>query len=354
MPNEDFRELTPEFAVTVNGNDLPPEAQEAVDKIRVEESVDAAGMFVLQLNNFDLDTHQVKWSDADLFQVGGRVEVRMGYLGALETLMVGEITGLEPAFAEGHRSVLTVRGYDRLHRLRRRRRRRSFLQIKDSQVAEQIARDLGLTPQVEDSQEVHPYLFQNNQTDIDFLLTRARAIGYEMLVENQTLVFRKRKHEQGQVVTLQWEKDLMTFFPVLTTVPQVSQVVVRGWDRQAKRAIVATATTSDIPTQMQGAQLGPAAAENAFGTTQAIVVECPVASALEADQMARGLMNEVALTYITGEGTTVGNAAIRAGTVIELRGLGQRFSGLYYVTTAVHTRDERGYVTGFTVRRNAS
>ncbi len=47
-PHEDFRELVPEFAVTVNGSDLPPEAQEALDRIRVEESVDAAGMFAPQ------------------------------------------------------------------------------------------------------------------------------------------------------------------------------------------------------------------------------------------------------------------------------------------------------------------
>src|SRR5262245_39153796 len=101
MAAGDETELVPEFAVTVNGTDLPPDAQEAIDRLRVEESVDAAGMFVLQLKNFDLDTPGVRWSDSTLFDVGGKVEIKMGYLGALEVLLSGEITGLEPSFADG-------------------------------------------------------------------------------------------------------------------------------------------------------------------------------------------------------------------------------------------------------------
>ena len=39
----------------------------------------------------------------------------------------------------------------------------------------------------------------------------------------------------------------------------------------------------------------------------------------------------------------------------QIEGLGQRFSGLYYVTTTSHTLSARlGYQTAFTVRRNAT
>jgi phage protein D len=58
--------------------------------------------------------------------------------------------------------------------------------------------------------------------------------------------------------------------------------------------------------------------------------------------------------FITGEGTAIGNTDIRAGRVIELRKLGQRFSGLYYVTSSTHRVDQNGYITQFTVERNAT
>ena len=40
------------------------------------------------------------------------MEIQMGYVGALQTVIVGEITGLELSFPERARALLTVRGYD--------------------------------------------------------------------------------------------------------------------------------------------------------------------------------------------------------------------------------------------------
>jgi hypothetical protein len=39
--------------------------------------------------------------------------------------------------------------------------------------------------------------------------------------------------------------------------------------------------------------------------------------------------NEIALTYIVATGTAIGNPALRAGTVVEVDGVGRRFRGLY-------------------------
>jgi phage protein D len=62
----------------------------------------------------------------------------------------------------------------------------------------------------------------------------------------------------------------------------------------------------------------------------------------------------MALGFITGEGVAIGNTDLRAGTVVKFAGLGQRFSGSYYVTSTVHTYSpSRGYRTEFSVRRNA-
>ncbi len=84
-------------------------------------------------------------------------------------------------------------------------------------------------------------------------------------------------------------------------------------------------------------------------------VDHPVFSQAEADQMATGRLNEMALTYISGEGMSIGRTDLRTGAVIALEGLGERFSGRYYVIAATHTYvPNRGYRTAFTVRRNAT
>jgi phage protein D len=85
------------------------------------------------------------------------------------------------------------------------------------------------------------------------------------------------------------------------------------------------------------------------------IVDRPVFSQAEADGMARGRFDEMALAYISGEGLCVGRTDLRAGTVISMLGLGQRFSGLYYLTSVTHSYSpSRGYITAFSVRRNAA
>lgn len=67
--------------------------------------------------------------DDNLFDLGDRVEIQMGYEQQIKTLIVGEITGLEPEFSQDTTPILVVRGHDLGHRLLRGRHTRSFVQI---------------------------------------------------------------------------------------------------------------------------------------------------------------------------------------------------------------------------------
>src|SRR5439155_26631113 len=177
-------------------------------------------------------------------------EVKVGFLDRLRSLIRGEVTALEPDFPADKAPTLIVTGYDRLHRFRRGRHTRSFINIRDSELAESMARELSLRARVEDQSVTHPYLFQNNQTNVDFLRERARRIRYEVDVEDRTLIFRPSANNAGKTVTLAFGDKLKNFFPRLTTLDQVSKVEVRGWDPVNKLAIVATASLGDETTKM--------------------------------------------------------------------------------------------------------
>ena len=348
-------QLAPAFRVRVNGADLPAQAMADLTGVAVQEDLSVPSMFTLQLINWDMARLQVTWSDDALFAEGNQVEVLMGYVDSLETLLVGEITGLEPQFGADEAPQLTVRGYDRRHRLLRGRKTRSFAQVKDSDIASQIAGDLGLTAQVKDSQVTLEYVLQHNQTDMEFLQGRAERIGYEMLVEDKTLYFRPRQHAAGQAIALTRGADLIEFSLRSSTLAQTGQVAVRGWSPKDKAVILGSASAGDEATQMGGSSTGPQAASSAFGQSSLVGVDQPVFSQAEADQMALGRLNEMALAYVGGEGLCQGRTDLRVGTVVKIDGLGQRFSGLFYVTATSHTyTPARGYRTGFSVRRNAT
>src|SRR5664279_4601585 len=127
--------MVPDFDVLVNGSPLAPDVLPYVVELTVDQSIDLPSMFTVVLSSSEVQQREFEWIDSEkLFSVGNSVETKMGYQGSLQTLVVGEITSLEPEFVFNQLARLRVRGYDRRHRLQRGRKTQSFLQQKDSDI----------------------------------------------------------------------------------------------------------------------------------------------------------------------------------------------------------------------------
>jgi Bacteriophage probable baseplate hub protein len=346
---------SPESRILINDVEIPPELRVDIIEIMVAQHIEGGDLFDITVNTLHSDTLRMKWVDAEEFSPGNRIEIQSGYRGKLTSILAGEITALKVSYNCDQAALIHVQGFDRLHRLRRGKKTRAFNEIKDSQLAERIAGELGLTPAVQDTGIVHPYLLQNNMSDIDFLLMRARRIRYEVLIVGNELVFREAGNNLGETLSLEYQKDLKWFQPRLSTAELASELTVRGWNPATKEPILGVGRPGHETTRMGGKQIGPALVDATFGNTTEVFVEVPIASQAEADQMAKAMFNDMALRLITGDGEAVGNTTLKAGTTIRLNGLGSRFSGIYYVRRAEHRIGPKiGYVTKFNVVRSAS
>ncbi|MCP4341410.1 MAG: phage late control D family protein [Desulfobulbaceae bacterium] len=346
--------LIPDLQVRIDEQDIVSEVRADLISVSVLEDVNSIGTFTFTLLCWDGVEMQVKWIDDDMFETGNNVEIKMGYRDDLKTLFKGEITGLEPEFPEDAPPTLTVRGYDRRHRLMGKIKTRTFTNMKDSDIAGQIAGDWGLTPETEDSQVTIDYVLQHNQSDLEFMQSRAQRIGYEVVISDRTLYFRARRNSGNATVTLRREVELIDFSVRLSIIGQVEEVFVRGWDPSKKQEYVARSAAGEEPL-MGNSATGSTAARQAFGNTGETSVDRPVLSQAEADQLAASRLKEIAMTYIEGYGLCIGIADLRAGELVEIEGVGRRFSGPYYVTSAEHRYSpSSGYRTAITVRRNAT
>ena len=249
-----------------------------------------------------------------------------------------------------------MRGYDLGYRLAQGQKTRSFTAMKDSDIARQIAQDHNLSAMVDDTvdekKETLDYVLQSNQSDLAFLQTRARRIGYEVFVTEKTLHFRAPKHEAEKVLTLNWERDLLEFHPRLSILGQSSEVNMRAWNVADQKPQLSTAPVSQV-NPMSGQWISQVGG-SLLKTPAVTQITTPVRQVAEADAIVKGQMNAIALNFITGDGLCFGNPQIRAGKVVEFTGLGRRFSGLYYIVSTEHTFSvQDGYSTAFTFRRNA-
>lgn len=332
----------------LNGTVFSDEMQSFVTGVTVEDEINLPVMFTIHFTIDDFIGGKWVGIDLDMFKLGDEVKIMMG-IDQTEEMLAGEITALEPSF--GVPATMEIRGYDRLHRLRFGTFKRSFRDVKDSDIASNIASELSLTPDVEETQTTHEYVFQNNQTNFEFLMERAKRLDYEMYVQDKTFIFRPSGEGAAAEVTLDYKIDFESFSAQLTTLTEGSEIEVRGWDVKNKEGISSTAGAGSENSAMGGEETG-FQLSGTFGDSVVSFLHDPVVDAKEAEVIAKAKYNQALKRFMTGQGECPGNPKIRAGKTIELKGIGERFSGVYYVTASTHSlQEDQGYTTIFKVKR---
>ena len=357
---QDF--YVPAFEVKLQGRPQSQEVVRDILQVTYKDNLEELDSFEITINNWDADKLAFKYSDSDLFDPGKAVELWLGYHGRdrLRRMITGEITSLRPAFPADGPPTLAISGLNLLHRLRAKQESHSYVNMKDSEIAKQIAGRLGLAEPRTDSgavakEEKHRYLFQDNQYDILFLWQRARSQGYDLFVEEvqggSRFYFGPSTDVRKITYRLTWGRSLIQFQPTLTTANQVGEVTVVGWDAEKKKKIEATAKRGDIPVRGVGERGGQAVIEQSFNQRKEVIADRPVLSEQEARTLAQETLSRIAKDMVKGSGSIVGLPDLRAGTAVEIDGLGDRFSGRYFVTSTTHTLGDSGYTTQFECRR---
>lgn len=340
-------ELAPRLYLKFDGTEASEQITDAVISVEVDDSLTLPDMFAVHLRAGS----DLALIDGNQFVLGMSVEISAGREAASEiTLLKGEITAVEPRINREMGPTLVLRGYDKSHRLNRERKTQTFLNVTDSDIANKIAQDNGLSSDVDSTSEVHDYVQQDNKTDWEFIIQRAQRVGFRVLVSDDTLEFKQSAGTTDQTPTLDWADELLEFNARLSTARQVSEVIVQGWDPENQQQIVGRATQPNGTPQIGESQQGGEASQQAFGgSPREIIVNRPVSTQAEADLLAQSVCDEIGQGFIQAECVCIGNPQIQAGAMVTVQGIGDRFSGSYRVTHATHRYDASGYQTDFTL-----
>lgn len=355
--------LAPDFKVTLDGSGLAADLTRNISDVSVTSQPDTLDECSLTLVNPYPELPWTHGEHRDLFKEGSSLKVSMGYVGEVETMFEGEVTKVDVSFPESGTSTLRITGRTKLHRLQGPSKTRTFLNKSDADIVKQIVSEAGLSAKADSTTPVREYVIQQNLGDLEFIRRLARRNRYEVYGQGGTLFFSKPRDAKSKAYTMVWGRTsktyegelvpLRSFTPTLDTQQQVSEVIVRGQDLSGK-AIVGRAGKGKEDSKMEGSATGPEAAAKAFGKKGALTITSePVSTQQEAESLAIAIYNEKAQRFITGNGASVGLPKLRAGVVVEIEGVGPRFSGAYYVTRSTHSIGSGGYTTTFSVRRNS-
>lgn len=337
--------LIDQIKVTLDGAALTTDDMSYINMITVESCLHIPDMAELHFTSIESDL-----IDSDKYKAGKSLSISMSNeQKQLTSIFDGEIVAVEPDFSESliH---LVVRAYDKAHRLHRGTKTKVFKNVTDSDIANQIASDASLSATVDSTTETFEQVIQYAQTDFDFLVTRARRIGYEVLTENGQLKFVKPTSPTSADVSLEFRKELLAFHPRLGVSSQVDTVTSKGWDVKGKQGITGTASSSDVQSQTGFGQSGGAAAQSALsGSATEFIVRTPVQTQADATRVAQGLLDQINSRFIQADGEAVGTPSMHAGMVAEIKGVGTKFGGKYRLTTVRHQYQAGDYRVFFSV-----
>ncbi len=322
------------FSLTIGSSDMTQANSAGVDTIIFEDHVDLVSIVTVRMGKIG--------EEGDLpCAIGDELVLKLGESDT--EVFQGEIIGMEPSFSVKGGASLTIRALDKVHRLGRGRKTRVFEDMTDADVVSEVGGEVGLNVDADSTEETLPYILQRNESDIAFLKRLAARNNYILRIADGDLTFKKPQFE-GTGYEIKYGGNLQDFRISYNTNSLVQNVVVRGWDMEAKEEIVGEATSSDVD-QIGSGTLGVETA-GAFGDSTAYVTDVPVSSQSGADAVAKAEMNRIARQFARGTAKISGNESVRAGTMVTFSGMKAAVNGTCFV---VGTRHMVSTATGYTV-----
>jgi phage protein D/phage baseplate assembly protein gpV len=331
------------FYLYIDGT-LDSEMQDDLLSVTIESSLHLPDTATLVLNDPNL-----KWVDHAKVMPGKQLKIQAESGGGPATIFEGELVELEPHY-EPEGMKLTIRAFDKMHRLTRGRFVKSYVDVKDSDIMTKIIEGAGLQAQVTETNVIHKHVLQANQSNFEFLRDRAAALGYFMYAEGDKI--HCEPPPSGSVaVELQWHQNLGDFRPRLSTVGMVSEVNVRGWDVRNKQVVIATQKQGQGAPKIGVDKSGSQLAQAAHNVNATYLVNDPLPrDTAAATVLAKAVADRLIGHFVEADGTCGGNPTILAGQKVKISRVGNRFSGEYFITSATHIFQQKlGYVTHFTV-----
>lgn len=381
----------PAFDIKIEGVEIDKYTAKDVMEVKYTDALDKIGTMELTVNNWDADLLDFKYTGpksgtlderSTLFDPGQVVHLFMGYHKPIEgkhdskkadplrLMLAGKIHKLAPSFPAAGNPVLKVSAQSVLAQLSAKQETKNYApKMTATKIAHEVAargklklRDkvLKLEPQTALKNEPElEFVMQNNQYDIVFLIQLAHRQGYDVVLkyrdeekrEDPYLFFGPTSDEPRISYLLEWGRSLVSFMPTLNTAQQVKEVTVCGWNMKTKQPIKVTVDRTKVPNSPLKDKKQLERLEEGFKEKAEIIVDRPFNNETEAREYALAQMSSITAGMVTARGSTVGAPDLRAGSRVEIKGLGGTFSGRYTVTSSTHTIGAGGYVTEFEARR---
>lgn len=370
----------PTFIIEIEGHRLSKDITHEITSFIFEDNEEE-----MDLMEVSITDRYLQFVDDPLFQEGNEIIARFGYAGDLSNRKVAVIKEIDYDFPEGGEPTIQIKAYDKGHKLAGKQIQRVWQKpapgILYSEIAEQIAKEHGLTPVVTKTVGRHLRVAQGSKSDAQFLRELAAksrdrngrgVAGYVFYIEDNELHFHPRKLESRPALILEYFTDqegVLRSFKPSTQSQSVkgagTETRAVGVDPRKKRPVEHRANNETTPertslgknTYLVDGNTG----EGRFRKQESgkIVQSFERSEGFHeeprqepAQDSSESQFKEAEMRQVEATAVTIGIPALVAKQNIEVRGVGRKFSSIYYCTSVRHIFQD-GYFCELKLKRNA-
>ena len=259
-------------------------------------------------------------------------------------LFQGDVTAVEHRYGPDGGLELRVRGYDPLHRLRKRQSVRGFADLDLAALAAALVEPIGLTVEARDGGDPRRQLVQWHQSDLGLLAEVTAAAGHYFAVSGDTVELFTLTGAGAAAIDLRLGDDLLEAEFELNGEEAFDSAAALGWDPTTGRRFEESAGEArsgrTAGARVPLAELG--------GEPTRTVANVMARDATEVRALAQRGVDRAVASQVVLRGVATGHTGIRPGATVRVTGVAEAFAGDYVVTEATHTLDgARGYLTEF-------
>lgn len=289
--------------------------------------------------------------------MGNSVEIRLGYLGELERVFVGFISGVSFSYEELDLPCIEVTAMDVKGIMMGGSYATSIAAdnygnaVKEilKRTGEGTLKDMGgiteapvisRTPDADSGggNKSSPLSVEMvNESDYEFVVRAAKRFNFEFFIDRGKVIFRPAKSDNAVLMTMGIGEGLRTFHIEYSITGVVGKVEARAMDPGAGKVI---AVSSDFNNTISTAQK----AKKLVGNGAKVYLDASIFSAQDAETRVKSLMEQMSYRLGSIEAKCVGIPELVPGKFVKIEGMGTPVDNTFYITRVTHDLDtDAGY-----------
>lgn len=316
--------------ILIDGTEIPNSIP--ITKILIQKEVNKIPFVRITIADGDPSLEDFEISNEDYFIPGKEIEIKIGYRNDETSLFKGIIITHSNKISSRN-SELKIECKDKAVKLTVGKKNKHYENMTGSDIAEEIIDTYGLEKDIESTSIRHKELIQYNTTDWDFILSRMDVIGRICLVEDGKITIKKPALTSTSVLDLLFGATIMEYNAEIDSRTQFNEIRSATWDYSNQEIVE---ETGDEPGVQDIGDLSNSDLADVIGLESYKLIHSGKLTQEELKEWANAKMLKTRLSKMRGKVKFQGFPEIKAGDIISLNGVGERFNGPVFVAAVKH------------------